>query len=81
MLGKKEIMAAYLDGGSADDVARRLNEKFGADYFTGRTIQYVWDAQWRKADPLLRSLGRRPETGFSQNDDKIKLAKAFLAAA
>jgi hypothetical protein len=81
IFGRKEIAAAYLDGGSAADVAGRLNAAFGSTYFTAGRVQAVWDEVWRKADPLLRSLGRRPETGFSQDDDKIKLAKRFMVAA
>jgi hypothetical protein len=77
IFGKREIQDAYLGAGSAGDVAARLNKKFGTDIFTARHVEAVWDMQWRKGDPLLRSLGHRPETGFSQDDDKIKLAKQF----
>jgi hypothetical protein len=81
IFGKQQIMDAYLGDGSAGDVAARLNEKHGTNVFTAAHVQRVWDEQWRKANPMLRSLGRRPETGFSQNDDKIKLAKVFVGAA
>lgn len=81
MFGRKEMADAYLGPGSAGDVAKRLNAHHRTDYFTVSRVLSVWDEQWRKGDPLLRSLGRRPETGFSQDDDKIKLAKLFAKAA
>jgi hypothetical protein len=77
IFGKREFQDAYLGPGSAIEVASRLNKQLNTDVFTAAHVQRVWDEQWRKGDPLLRSLGQRPETGFSQDDDKIKLAKQF----
>jgi hypothetical protein len=81
IFGRREIQEAYLGAGSASDVAARLNKQLSVNAFTAAQVERIWDEQWRKGNPMLRSLGRRPETGFSQDDDKIKLAKVFMAAA